>query len=214
MKILLVDDHQMFREGVREFLKRESFCTEVVDAESVDAARSLMTASPPDLLVTDISFPESSGKELLQWTADNCPETKCLCMTMHAKIGLLRDVLSMGVLGYVTKSSGYEELVAAIRTVGSGGRYLDQLMLNKVLDHLVNGIAAPRTEADAFSTLSEREREVVLLLLEDQDPSQIGEALYISRKTVENHRSNIYRKLGVHDRLSLLRFAGESRLLH
>lgn len=213
MKLLLVDDHQIFREGVREFLQRESFCTQIDDADSVTAAREIIERAEPDIVITDISFPESSGKELIAWTSREHPRTRCLCMTMHAGIGLLREVLGLGAHGFVTKSSGYDELVAAIRTVAGGGRYLDQTMLTQVLDHLVNGMGAAGIGSTAAAALSERERGVLMLLLEDRELSDIAEALFISRKTVENHRSNIYRKLGVHDRLSLFRFGRDAGLV-
>lgn len=228
MDILIVDDHQMFRESLIEFLRQEEFCTSVRGAASVQDAREAIIARPPEVLVTDLSFPEGSGQDLLQWIQETHPDIPRMCLTMHAELEVLKSVLRLGVRGYVTKNSGYNELVRAIQVMGGNGVFLDQVILEKVMDEFSRPAHTPYTgtrESDAtaetgarrssldLTSLTEREREVFNLLLDDHKLQDIAEILYVSAKTVENHRSSIYRKLGVKDRFSLHRRAREERLV-
>lgn len=213
MTILLVDDHKIFREGVADFLLKESFCDAVIQASTVEEARRSVSAGPPDLVVTDLGLPDEPGLNLIRWLTEAHPEVRSLCMTMHTEVALMREVFSAGAKGFVTKESGYQELVEGVRRVSSGELYLDQVMLRRVLDYLGRGgVAGPGADGPV-GELSEREREIFHLLIEDKDAQQIGEALFISPKTVENHRTSIYRKLGVRDRLSLFQFARSHGLL-
>jgi DNA-binding NarL/FixJ family response regulator len=213
MRILLADDHQILRESVAEFLRGESFTDEVLDVGSVAEARAAFTPTAPHVLVTDLAFPVESGKELLRWVREQHPATGCICMTMHAEIALLRDMLSLGARAFITKSSGYDELVSAVESVAAGGNYLDQTMLSKVFAYLQREQESGGDHAGPLGELSQRERDVFYSLLEDRDIPDIASGLFISPKTVENHRSSIYRKLRVNDRLGLFRFARDHHLL-
>lgn len=213
MKFLLVDDHQMFRESLGDYLARESFVDEVFHAESVASAMAVLEAQPIDLVVSDLGFPESSGHELFAWCVEHCPETRVVCLTMHSEVSMLRETVRRGVSGFVTKNSGYDELLAGVRRVADGGVYLDQVMLKKLLDALEREGGAPVAGPAVLAELTSREREVLNLLLAEHDPPTIADVLFISSKTVENHRSSIYRKLGVHDRLSLHSFARQHGLI-
>lgn len=212
MRILVVDDHTMFREGVLDYLRKELFVSEAIGAESVEDAKNATIAEEPTLVVTDLSLPEKSGKELISWLRDTHPGVAVLVMTMHDELSSLRAAIELGARGYITKSSGYYELVQAIHRVTRGDYYLDQVMLTKLLHQIGRAeIAGP--SISPVEDLTTREREIFELLLTEESAAAIGEKLFISEKTVENHRTSIYRKLGVHDRLSLFRFAREQGLL-
>ena len=213
MKVLLVDDHQIFRDSLIDHLKQESFCDSVDGASSTEEARERIGEAHPDVLVTDLSLSGESGMELLRWARQEYPEMPTACLTMHAELNVLREALEHGVSGFVTKSSGYDELVGCIKQVARGGNYLDQVMLRKVFQHFRQRPTSTGTINDVLSELTEREREIFTLLLQDYTLDAIAERLYISPKTVENHRSNIYGKLSVHDRLSLLNFARSNDLV-
>ena len=213
MKILLLDDHKIFREGVSGFLKKEAFCDEVIQASTVEEARLRVEAGLPDVVVTDLSLPDEPGQNLLRWLTEEYPAVRSLCMTMHSEVSLMRDLFSAGAKGFVTKESGYKELVEGIRRVASGELYLDQVMLGRVLDYLGRERLVGEETDGSLSSLSRREQEIFFLLVQDKEISEIGETLFISPKTVENHRTRIYKKLGVRDRLSLLRFARSHGLL-
>lgn len=207
MTILLVDDHQIFREGVCDILTKEDFCTAVLQAAGVAAAKEVISDSPPDLVVTDLSLPDEPGQNLIRWVAGEYPDVRILCMTMHSEVAVMREVFSAGGRGFVTKQSGYKELIDGIRRVAAGELYVDQVMLSRIVDYLSRGEVMERNPESPLAELSQREREVFFLLVEDKEVSAIADALFISSKTVENHRTNIYRKLGVRDRLSLFQFA-------
>ena len=226
IRVLLVDDHQMFRESLMDFLSNEAFCKEVVGAATVAEAQELIEADAPELAVCDLNLHgEENGYELIAWMSENYPGIDIVCLTMHSEMQVLREVAKLQVRGFVTKSSGYNELFRAIRSVAEGGYYLDQLLLEKVMKDLGRIPAQERSEdnslrsspafqaSDALSELTPREQEIFLLFTQDATLHDIADELYLSPKTVENHRSNIYRKLNVHDRLSLLSFAREHGLL-
>jgi two-component system response regulator NreC len=214
MHVLFVDDHQILRDSMIGFFRNESFCRRVEGVSSVTEARDAIAAEAPDVVVTDLSFPAQGGPALIAWCQVHAPRTAILCLTMHAELSVLKEVAAAGARGYVTKSSGYDQLVTGIRVVADGGYYLDQTMLAKVLRRFAGDPAtgAPKDD-DPLTELTEREREIFFRLLDDASPGEIGSILFISAKTVENHRSSIYRKLGVHDRLGLFSFARQHGLV-
>ena len=213
LTILLVDDHQVFREGVAELLAKERCCGRLIQIDSPAEARRVMAEDLPDVVVTDMSFPEGSGLDLVAWIHATHPDTPALCLSMHADAETLQQAIAAGARGYVTKSSGYAELVSGVERVAAGGHYLDQQMLEVVFSRLKNGgtthrdgptVAVPEA---LCAGLSLREREVFSRLVSDQPIDHIASELCISAKTVENHRSSIYRKLNVRDRHSLYQLA-------
>ena len=213
LTILLVDDHQVFREGVAELLAKERCCGRMIQTDSPADARRVMAEELPDVVLTDMSFPEGSGLDLIAWIHETHPDTPCLCLSMHADADTLQQAIAAGARGYVTKSSGYVELVSGVERVAAGGHYLDQQMLEVVFSRLEGDgpthgdeptVAVPEA---LCADLSLREREVFARLVSDQSIERIASELCISAKTVENHRSSIYRKLNVRDRLSLYQLA-------
>ncbi|TVR94329.1 MAG: DNA-binding response regulator [Spirochaetaceae bacterium] len=222
ISVLLVDDHQMFRDSLIDFLGNEFACKEVRGAATVAEARTLIEATAPDVAICDLNFPgEESGYDLIEWIRNRYPQVGVLCLTMNSELQVLREVAKREVRGFVTKSSGYNELFHAVRSVATGGYYLDQVLLEKVMKDMGRSQGGPRRESDRVSTddttavlaeLTAREREIFLLFVQGATLNAIADELYLSPKTVENHRSNIYRKLNVHDRLSLVGFAREHGL--
>lgn len=213
MKILLVDDHQIFRESLIRFLTNESFCEETFEAEDVEHAQRIISTTKPDLLITDLSLPNRTGVSLIDWCRTNAPNLRIICLTMHAEIPVLRDALAAGAHGFVTKSSGYDELITGLQAVGKGNYFLDQVMLTKAIRRMIGDPTPIENDENPLGVLTEREREVFYRLIEDDSPGEIASLLFISTKTVENHRSSIYRKLGIHDRYGLYTFARENGLL-
>ena len=211
MTVLFADDHQICRESVSGFLEQESFCRQVVQASTVSEAVTKVADEKPDLIVTDLAFPEDTGRTLMGWVREHHAEIPVVCMTMHADVSLLREVFALGARGFVTKSSGYEELLQAVRAVSAGRIYLDQVMLSRMLDYLDRGEAGDG--GGALGELAGRERDIFFLLIQSHSIDEVAGELFISPKTVENHRSSIYRKLRVGDRLELMRFARDHGFL-
>lgn len=207
MTIVVIDDHRMFRESIVSFFEAESFCERALPAASVAEGKQLIEQHAPEVALVDMSFPGEGGIALAEWARNEAPGTACVFLTMHEEISNLRTAVAAGARGYVTKNAGYDELRAAVTVVEKGGLYLDQVMLQRVFRSMGNGESDRGGAPSVFVGLTEREREICNLMLQEMSTAEIGDVLYISTKTVENHRSSIYRKLGVHDRLSLLSFA-------
>jgi len=211
--IIVVDDHKMFRESIVSLLKEEPFCTKVAEAGNVPEGRRLVEDLSPDVALVDMSFPGEGGSALIRWAVSIQPEMKLIVLSMHEEIGDLRAAIDAGAKGYVTKNAGYEELRAAIMAISTGGYYLDQAMLRRVFQELADLKRGISYVPSTLSELTERERDIFNLMIQDMSPREIGNALFISVKTVENHRSNIYRKLDIHDRYSLFAFAEKNGLI-
>jgi DNA-binding NarL/FixJ family response regulator len=164
------------------------------------------------VVVTDLSFPAQGGPALIAWCQVHAPRTAILCLTMHAELSVLKEVAAAGARGYVTKSSGYDQLVTGIRVVADG-YYLDQTMLAKVLRRFAGDPAtgAPKDD-DPLTELTERNGKSSFASSTTPARRDRIDPLH-QCQTVENHRSSIYRKLGVHDRLGLFSFARQHGLV-
>lgn len=247
MTILIVDDHPIFRQSVATFLEGEEFCDAVLQAGSAEEARERFADTPPDLVLCDLTLPGESGQAFLAWVGQDHPACHRVCLTMHAELEVMRQVLATGVRGFVTKGSGYDELVHAVRGAIDGRYHLDQIMLEQLITEFARSTDTrervplaqqhqqqhqqhQRVDTDAaepaesslpsgfadhpeLADLTQREREILAAMLRDQTLAEISAECNISVKTVENHRSGIYRKLGIHDRHSLFRLARRLRLV-
>jgi DNA-binding NarL/FixJ family response regulator len=214
MKIILVDDHQMFRDSIAAVISASVPEAEVQTAGSVSEALALAEKFLPDLLIADLGLNGESGMNLLQEVNSRYPDVNLMVLSMHADMGNLQQALREGAAGYITKGSDTSTLTQAVRTVADGGYYFDQLMLDLMVNFIRNEkIPSASTFLLAGLGLTEREQEILLLLVQNRDLKSIGEQLFISLKTVENHRSSIYRKLGIKDRAGLIDFAKTEGLL-
>jgi DNA-binding NarL/FixJ family response regulator len=203
LRLLLVDDHAVVREGLRSLLGTDDRF-EVV-GEAVDGAAALDAAAHlhPDVVVMDVSMPGVSGAQLARRLKEQLPQVKTLALTVHEEGGYLRSLMDAGASGYVLKRSAASELVRAIEVVGEGGTYLDSAMAGQ----LVSKLGQRRTTAAASSTLSEREREVVRYVAHGYSNKEIAAKLDVSVKTVETYRYRATEKLGLHSRADLVRYA-------
>jgi DNA-binding NarL/FixJ family response regulator len=214
MKALFVDDHAMLRQSVAAQLRASMADIQVDEAGSLTEARSKLGGERFDLLITDLSLGDGDGLELLQDRAPPDDHVPCLILSMHADIDHIARALRSGAKGYVTKTSDAALLAEAARIVVSGGYYFDQVALGAIVKRL----SAPRytggkQDFEAYGTLTEREQELFLLLAQGFQAAEIARRLSISPKTVENHRTSIYAKLGLEDRLALYHYAHELGLV-
>ncbi len=205
IRLLLVDDHEVVRSGIRALLDAQAGMQVVGEAgsgeEAVRAACDLM----PDVVLMDITMPGMDGLEAARRVKEACEAAAVLALTIHEGREYFFEMLKAGASGYVPKSAAAEELIFAIRAVARGEVYLHssvaQLLLQEHLRQQEGG-----TE-DSMSGLSEREREVLRLVAEGLLNKDIGERLGISPKTVARHRENIMRKLNLHNRTELVKYA-------
>jgi two-component system, NarL family, response regulator NreC len=203
--LLLADDHQIVREGLRALLAGETDLRLVGEAaEGLEAVR-LAERLRPDVLVLDLMMPGLNGLDVTRHLARRVPETRVVILSMHAHEAYVLESLLAGASAYVLKESSSDELVKAIRAVTTGRRYLSPPLSEEAL-----GAYSRRTGSlppDPYHTLTAREREVLQLTAEGHSGADIAERLFISPRTVETHRANLMRKLKVRNQKELIRYA-------
>jgi len=208
--LLLVDDHAMFRAGIRALLETEERFEVVGEASSGEEAIDRVREVRPDVVVMDLSMPGTNGLEATRRIAALGYETRVLILTVHAEEEYLVPVIDAGASGYLTKSSADRDLVEALKVVGRGEVYLPPHATSLLLKRY-------RTEdgddGPGLKTLSSREQEVLTLTAEGFSSREIGEKLFISPKTVDTYRSRIMGKLGLNHRSELVKFALKTGLL-
>jgi two-component system, NarL family, response regulator NreC len=209
VRILLVDDHQILRDGLKVLLESEEDLKVVGEAstgiEGVTLTRSLL----PDLAVVDLSLPDISGLEVIRQIREINPSCRIVVLSMHTKRDFVVEAIEAGCDGYVPKSSAHTSLLQAIHVVLSGERYLHP----KAATALVDSLTGSQTAAEQFAELSEREQEVLRLSAMGYTSREIAEKLFISSKTVETYRQRAMEKLELEHRSDLIRFALRAGLL-
>jgi DNA-binding NarL/FixJ family response regulator len=209
---LLVDDHTLFRQGVRRLLESESdfeVIGESPDAgDAVEKARDLR----PDVVLMDIGMPGLSSFEATRHIKKNRPETKVLYLTMYEDEDYLLQCLEVGAAGYVLKDTPALQLVSAVRDVYRGGKYLSSQVLGKLVEDFRARVRDTRLQP-RMSTLTPREREILKLLAEGNSVKEIAVLLGLSVKTVEAHKFNLMRKLDIHNKAQLVTYAIQKKII-
>jgi DNA-binding NarL/FixJ family response regulator len=198
IRVLIVDDHELLRAGLRSRLEGESGVAVVGQADTAERAVVMARKLQPDLILLDLLLPRKSGIEAIPELAHVAPQARVLVVSSQAAPSSVRQALSAGAAGYLPKRSSDYELVTAIKLVAGGGGYVDPDLGAK----LVNPNSSP-----ALEPLSERERDVVHLLALGHTNQEIAEKLFISVRTVDTHRAHIMRKLRLETRAELVMFA-------
>jgi DNA-binding NarL/FixJ family response regulator len=202
MKILVVDDHAVVREGVRRLLSSLPN-SEIFEASTSADALAIYKSKAPNVVVLDINLDTSSGLELLQRLKSEDKNARIVMFTMHSEPSYAMRALRAGALGYVSKSTPADELIAAVKRVAEGERYIDRELANDL-------IIAP-TSDDPLSTLSNRELEILRLLGEGKSITEISNFFGIAYKTVANSCSRLKEKLGLERTADLIRLSIENR---
>jgi len=212
--VLIIDDHPLFREGLKTIIERNAKYE--VAGEAGNGRQGLQMAKKlnPDLALVDVSLPDQSGLELIRDILKFSPKTRVMIVSMHSKIDYIVKAFQAGALGYLVKESAAEMLLEGIDQLLKGYYFMDTSVSHQVVKKLVG---LPAREAIATGTsydaLTPREQEIMALLAEGMSTSQVGDKLFISPKTAENHRSNIMRKLGLHSKIELVRYAAKLGLI-
>lgn len=205
LRILLVDDHAMVRQGLKLLI--DSQCEMTVIGEAVDGDGSVKQtqALQPDIVVMDISMPGMNGLVATRTVKQVQPHVAIIVLTRHDEETFLEELLRAGASGYVLKQSPPPVLLQAIRAVAAGGIYLDPAVSNRVADGLLGG-RSPQGGQAARAAISEREAEVLRLVAVGHSNKEIADQLTISVKTVELHKANAMRKLGLAGRVDIIRY--------
>lgn len=205
IKVLIVDDHTLFRAGLKALLSFQEDIQVVGEAGNGEEALKLIRCLRPDIVLLDIAMPGLDGLAVTRQIKDYNEAIKVLILTQHENKEYLLPALKMGASGYVLKRAAADELVAAIRSLHAGKAFLDPAITEMVLaDYRYGGMME---EIDELDTLTEREREILILLAQGRTNREIAGLLHISSKTVDFHRTNIMRKLNLHNRIELTKYA-------
>jgi DNA-binding NarL/FixJ family response regulator len=212
MRVVLLDDHQTFRESLRIALWHEASIKVVGEAESARRVVPILEAERPDLLVADLMLEDTDGISMVRDLGRRGVNTPVMILTAHSNALFVRDAFDAGVQGYALKEQPLAEIVEAMRKSAAGERYLSPRLGSLPAPRA----RAPQSGADpaaGIDQLSRREREIFCLIIQGMSSRDIAESLCISLKTVETHRSHINRKLGVHSPAELIRLAALKGLL-
>jgi DNA-binding NarL/FixJ family response regulator len=213
-KLLIVDDHPMFREGLKSIIAKNPELEVVGETGEGKAALEMAKSLRPDLVVLDISLPDGSGIDLSRELKGILPETQILIVSMHTKIDYITSAFQAGAKGYAVKDAPSEKILQALDLVSRGEYFLDSSIAPQVVERLAEGSGGSGKIADAaYASLTSREQEILRLIAEGQAIKKIAHRLCISTKTVENHRANIMTKLDLHSTMELVRYAARLGLI-
>ena len=204
--VFLADDHAVVRHGMTALLETEQDIEVVRTASNGQQAVQLVKKLRPDIVVMDIAMPELNGIDATRQISEVCPEVKVIMLSMHESSEHIYQALKAGAKGYLLKESAGKEVATAIRAVSAGRRYLSSRIEKMVIDnYITNQNTAPETSP--IDTLSNREREVLQLVVEGKSSTEISKILPLSPKTVATYRSRLMDKLDIHDLPGLVKFA-------
>jgi len=205
IKVLLADDHQIFRDGLRALIDREDGMEVVAEAENGRQAVKLAQAHAPNVIIMDVSMPDMNGIEATRKITSVTPNAKLIALSMHSDRRYVLGMLEAGAAGYLLKDCTFEELAGAIRNVAQGNTYLSP----KIADVVVKGYLSKgaRSSPDGQSLLTAREREILQLIAEGLSTKEISTHICLSVKTVETHRRNIMEKLNIRSIAELTKYS-------
>lgn len=205
LRVVLVDDHEIVRQGLRTLVERQPDMEVVAEASDGRAALTIVPQANPDVVVMDVSMPELNGINATRQLLGTNPLLKILALTVHEERSYLRELLAIGASGYLLKRVAADELVYAIRRVAEGGVYLDGRLLPDVLDTYFR--PSGREAIEVRSSLTAREEEVIRLIARGFSNKEIAARLSVSVKTVETHKARSLDKLGLKSRAEIVRYA-------
>ncbi|MBO0799583.1 MAG: response regulator transcription factor [Blastocatellia bacterium] len=210
MRILICDDHTLFVEGVKAMLRNELSLEIVGEARDGRQAVELVKQLKPDVILMDVSMPDMNGFDATRRVHEFDSNVRVLILTMHDEEELVARCLEAGAAGYIIKDAPASQLLYAIEMVHKGERYLSPNVLKKVVDGYVRNTNRPQT---SYDRLTSREREVLKLLAEGLTVKEIAVRLDLSVKTVEVHKHNLMKKIDVHDKTELIKYAIQKKLI-
>lgn len=210
IKLFIVDDHQMMIDGIVSLLKDEKKFEITGTALNGLEALKKIEKNFPDILLTDVSMPEMGGIELCKEIKQKFPTIKVLVLTMYNDREIVNEILQAGANGYILKNTGKQELLEALESLNRNDAYYSSEVVNALIENMKNPI---REKQIYSSDLTEREIEIVRLIVKEFSSAEIAEKLFISPRTVETHRKNILRKTGVKNIVGLIKYAYDNKLV-
>jgi DNA-binding NarL/FixJ family response regulator len=209
VKVALIDDHPIVRQGLRNLLQTEPSFQVVAEADDGITGLELVKRVRPDVLIVDLMMPGLNGLDLIKQVLKLLPRLRIVVLSMQSADSYVVEALNSGAVGYVLKETGPSEIIHAIKTVVGGDRYLSPKLAQRVFD----SSTGRKKIADPYDSLTPREREILHLIVEGNTSAQIAARLVLSPRTVELHRSRIMKKLDLHNQTDIFRYALERGIL-
>ncbi len=212
IRILLAEDHSIVRDGLRMLLQSEPDLIVVAEAENGREAVARAKETRPDLAILDISMPDLGGLEATKLIKSESPKTQVLILTMHENDEYFFRALEAGASGYVLKKAATQDLIVAARAVARGEAFLYPSVAKKLITDYIHRVQ-PGTQGGGYASLSDREREILLLLAEGLSNQKIADRLSITQSTLQTHRAHILEKLGLRTTADLIKYAVQHGLV-
>ena len=209
IKVVIIEDHALMREGIKAIVSRDEKIKVIGESDNVDDGYDVVLKCNPDILLLDIALHGSSSLVLAKRLLTAKPDLLIIIITAYSKIDYILEAVESGVKGYILKESSPENLAEAIEKVYAGEIYIDSYISNKVIKSLItkNDVEIAEDNKSAYSKLSLREQQILKLLIDGVPIKDIAEELFISSKTVENHKASIMVKLKCKNMTELIRYA-------
>jgi DNA-binding NarL/FixJ family response regulator len=212
IRVLVVDDHQLIIEGIKSMLQEETDIEFAGGANSMKGAMDFVDFQSVDVILLDVNMPEGSGIETTKLLKEKYPEIQILALTMHEDISIITQMVKAGASGYLLKGSNMKEIIEAIKAVNAKTRYLSRDVQAILMDNLGSG-EKDRMLAEPKMVITPREREILNLVAMEMTNAEIANKLFISERTVETHRRNIFTKTQTKSIVALMNYAMKHGLL-
>jgi DNA-binding NarL/FixJ family response regulator len=212
IRVLVVDDHQLIIEGIKSMLQEETDIEFAGGANSMKGALDFVDSQNVDVILLDVNMPEGSGIETTKLLKEKYPEIQILALTMHEDISIITQMVKAGASGYLLKGSNMKEIIEAIKAVNAKTRYLSRDVQAILMDNLGSG-EKDRMLAEPKMVITPREREILNLVAMEMTNAEIANKLFISERTVETHRRNIFTKTQTKSIVALMNYAMKHGLL-
>ena len=212
IKLFLVDDHKMIREGLKNFLSDHPEFEIVAEAENGQGCLDQLSGVQPDVVLTDLNMPVMDGLELTRQIKSNYPEVRIIALTMMGESQHIKQMLAEGAMGYLLKDCSEEELMMAIKNVHAGGTYYSPEVTNIIINNIRKVKSSPTSKVVAEMPLTDREKEVLHLILKEKNNAEIADELFISVRTVDAHKRNLLDKTGSKNVAGLVLYAIDRNL--
>ncbi|TVQ06870.1 MAG: DNA-binding response regulator, partial [Bacteroidetes bacterium] len=207
IKVLIVDDHQLMIDGVKSILEGEEDVEFAGGAVNMEEGLAFLDNHEVDVVLADINLPGRSGIEVAREVKEHYPEVKVIALTMHEDIEMVRKMVEAGASGFLLKRANMNDVLEAIRTVAKGGKYLDRDVQAMMMENISNPDASTTLKTEEEVTLTRRELEILTLVAKEFTNERIAEKLFISERTVETHRRNIFSKTKTKSVVGLIKYA-------
>ena len=207
IKVILVDDHQIVRDGIKSLITDDPNINIITEASSAEELRDKLETYRPDVILMDINLPDATGIELTKELKESKPEIKVLILSMHMGEDFIVNAIEAGAKGYLPKTTSKKELILAINTISKGEDYFNESISNILIKSYVKRAQTPKKEEEKVIDLTRREKEIITLFALGMSNKEIADKLFISIRTVESHKNNIMNKLELKSTVDLVKFA-------